>query len=349
MEVSQQNVTTDAAAEFMDRVSNAQKIQAVLHRYPWLSSAIVLLFAAITFSFFNENFLTPGNLSLILQQVAIVGAIAAGQTLIILTAGIDLSCGAIAIFASMVMAKVALGDPYIQNDGVSILIAFPLGLLIGIAAGSLNGYLVTKFKLPPFIVTLGTLNIFIALSILYASGRTITTKELNPFLLQLGHYIEFGDFRITTGVLFMILMYLVLAFALKYTGWGRHVYAVGNDLEAARLAGIQVNRVLMSVYAVAGLIFALTAWIIIGRVTVASPNTAPDLNLDSITAVVIGGTSLFGGRGTILGSLIGAVIVGVFRNGLTLAGVDLYFQVLAVGVLIIFAVTVDQWIRKARG
>ena len=147
----------------------------------------------------------------------------------------------------------------------------------------------------------------------------------------------------------MILMYLVLAFALKYTGWGRHVYAVGNDLEAARLAGIQVNRVLMSVYAVAGLIFALTAWIIIGRVTVASPNTAPDLNLDSITAVVIGGTSLFGGRGTILGSLIGAVIVGVFRNGLTLAGVDLYFQVLAVGVLIIFAVTVDQWIRKARG
>jgi fructose transport system permease protein len=104
----------------------------------------------------------------------------------------------------------------------------------------------------------------------------------------------------------------------------------------------------MSVYMVAGLIFALSAWIVIGRVTVASPNTGSDLNLDSITAVVIGGTSLFGGRGTIFGSLIGAIIVGVFRNGLTLAGVDLYYQLLAIGLLIIFAVSVDQWIRKAR-
>jgi fructose transport system permease protein len=146
----------------------------------------------------------------------------------------------------------------------------------------------------------------------------------------------------------MILMYSVLAFALRYTGWGRHVYAVGDDIDAARLAGISVNRVLMSVYIVAGLTFALAAWIVIGRVTVASPNTGGDLNLDSITAVVIGGTSLFGGRGTIFGSLIGAVIVGVFRNGLTLAGVDLYFQLLAIGLLIIFAVSVDQWIRKAR-
>jgi fructose transport system permease protein len=146
----------------------------------------------------------------------------------------------------------------------------------------------------------------------------------------------------------MILIYLILAFALRFTGWGRHVYAVGDDPNAARLAGIQVNRVLMSVYMVAGLVFAIAAWIIMGRVTVASPNTGPDLNLDTITAVVIGGTSLFGGRGAIFGSLIGAVIVGVFRNGLTLAGVDLYYQILAVGLLIIFAVTVDQWIRKAR-
>jgi fructose transport system permease protein len=146
----------------------------------------------------------------------------------------------------------------------------------------------------------------------------------------------------------MIAMYSVLAFVLRYTGWGRHVYAVGDDIDAARLAGISVNRVLMSVYVVAGLIFALSAWIVIGRVTVASPNTGGDLNLDSITAVVIGGTSLFGGRGTIFGSLIGAVIVGVFRNGLTLAGVDLYYQLLAIGLLIIFAVSVDQWIRKAR-
>jgi fructose transport system permease protein len=144
------------------------------------------------------------------------------------------------------------------------------------------------------------------------------------------------------------LIYIVLAYVLRNTAWGRHVYAVGDDIEASRLAGIQVNRVLLSVYALAGLIFAMSAWIIIGRVTVASPNTGPEINLETITAVVIGGTSLFGGRGTIFGSLIGAIIVGVFRNGLTLAGVDLYYQLLAVGVLVIVAVTIDQWIRKAR-
>ena len=340
--------TQDAAAEFMGRASNSQKIQGILHRYPWLSSALVLLIASITFGFFNENFLTPGNLSLILQQVAIVGAIAAGQTLIILTAGIDLSCGAIAIFVSMVMAKSFSGDWSNPDDGIPVFWAFVLGLLVGTLAGAFNGYPVTRFKLPPFIVTLGTLNVFIAFTLIYASGRTVSTNELPEFFLVLGNYIDVGEFSITYGVLMMILIYLILAFALRFTGWGRHVYAVGDDPNAARLAGIQVNRVLMSVYMVAGLVFAIAAWIIMGRVTVASPNTGPDLNLDTITAVVIGGTSLFGGRGAIFGSLIGAVIVGVFRNGLTLAGVDLYYQILAVGLLIIFAVTVDQWIRKAR-
>jgi len=347
-QVSQDTATYDAASEFQDRASVSQKVQATLHKYPWLSSAFVLLFASIVFSFFNENFLTPSNFSLILQQVAIVGAVAAGQTLIILTAGIDLSCGAIAVFASMAMAKLVQGTP---GEGVpngwSIWLAFPIGLLVGMLGGAINGFLVTKVKLPPFIVTLGTYNVFVALTLTLTKG-TVPSIEMDPFLLTLGHYVNLGPFKITTGVLFMIAMYTFLAFVLRYTGWGRHVYAVGDDIDAARLAGISVNRVLMSVYVVAGLIFALSAWIVIGRVTVASPNTGSDLNLDSITAVVIGGTSLFGGRGTIFGSLIGAIIVGVFRNGLTLAGVDLYYQLLAIGLLIIFAVSVDQWIRKAR-
>jgi fructose transport system permease protein len=248
----------------------------------------------------------------------------------------------------MVMAKTFMGDPDIPDDGLPVFWAFALGLLIGTLAGAFNGYLVTKFKLPPFIVTLGTLNVFIALTLIYATGRTVATNELPEFFLVLGTELDVGEFSITYGVLVMILIYLILAFALRFTGWGRHVYAVGDDPNAARLAGIEVNRVLMSVYMVAGLVFAIAAWIIMGRVTVASPNTGPDLNLDTITAVVIGGTSLFGGRGTVFGSLIGAVIVGVFRNGLTLAGVDLYYQILAVGLLIIFAVTIDQWIRKAR-
>jgi len=339
--VSKSNLVTDAAAEFKGRATNKQKVQALLHKYPWVSSAVVLVFALFIFSFGNENFLTPNNLSLILQQTAVIGAIAAGQTLIILTAGIDLSCGAIAIFASMVMAKTAF------VNGWTAWAAFMLGIAVGTGAGAFNGWLITKVNLPPFIVTLGTFNVFSALTLFYATGRTIMDKELEPFFLYLGNPIPLGEFKITYGVLLVIVMYLILAFSLRYTGWGRHVYAVGDDIEAARLAGIQVKRVLMSVYVTAGFIFAVTSWVIIGRVAAASPNSGSNLNLDSITAVVIGGTSLFGGRGAIFGSLIGAVIVGVFRNGLTLAGVDLYYQTFAVGVLIITAVSIDQWIRKA--
>ncbi len=339
--MSKSNLVTDAATEFKGRATNKQKVQALLHKYPWVSSAVVLVFALFVFSFGNENFLTPNNLSLILQQTAVIGAIAAGQTLIILTAGIDLSCGAIAIFASMVMAKTAF------VNGWPAWAAFMLGIAVGTGAGAFNGWLITKVNLPPFIVTLGTFNVFSALTLFYATGRTIMDKELEPFFLYLGNPIPLGEFKITYGVLLVIVMYLILAFSLRYTGWGRHVYAVGDDIEAARLAGIQVKRVLMSVYVTAGFIFAVTSWVIIGRVAAASPNSGSNLNLDSITAVVIGGTSLFGGRGAIFGSLIGAVIVGVFRNGLTLAGVDLYYQTFAVGVLIIAAVSIDQWIRKA--
>lgn len=336
-----------SAAEFEFTQSAAhqtfgRKAQVALHKYPTLSPALVLLLSIGVFWFLNPNFKDPFNLSLVLQQVAVVGSIAIGQTIIILTAGIDLSCGAIAIFASMVMAKLTFDNHF------PIALSFIIGLIVGTAAGAFNGFLVTRIKLPPFIVTLGTYNIFTAMTLLFAKGRTVRDTEVDPFLLALGKVIHLGQFNITYGVLVMIGMYLVLAYALRSTAWGRHVYATGDDAEAARLAGIQTTRVLMSVYLVAGFIFAMTAWIIIGRVNAASPNSGQDLNLDSITAVVIGGTSLFGGRGRIIGSLFGAIIVGVFRDGLTLAGLDPYYQTLAVGILIISAVTIDQWIRKAR-
>lgn len=334
--------THDAAEEFLDRRTPAQRVQTVLHRYPWLSPAVVLILSIIVFSNLNDAFASPNNLSLITQQVAVVGALAVGQTLIILTAGIDLSCGAIMVFASMVMAKVAF------DTGLPGPAAIGLGLLVGGLAGWFNGFLVTKVRLPPFIVTLGTLNIFAAFTLLYATGRTIRDTELANGLAWLGHTITIGRMNVTTGVLVMLAIYAVFAYVLRYTGWGRHVYAVGDDADAARLAGIQVTRVLLSVYVVAGLLFAVTGWILIGRVNAASPNSGIEANLDSITAVVIGGTSLFGGRGTVLGSLIGALIVGVFRNGLSLAGLDVYYQTLAVGILILLAVSVDQWIRRSR-
>jgi fructose transport system permease protein len=302
----------------------------------------VLILAAVVLGAFNNRFYAPANLSLIAQQVAVVGGLAVGQTLIILTAGIDLSVGAVMVFTSIVMAGSA------DNFGVPGPLALLIGLVVGTLAGGLNGVLVTRLRLPPFIVTLGTLNIFTALTLLYSGGQSIQGKDIPDVLLWTGQAIGIGPFRLTTGVLLMLAMYAIGTYVLRNTAWGRHIYAVGDDREAARLAGIAVNRILISAYLVAGFIFAITAWILIGRVGAASPNSASDANLDSITAVVIGGTSLFGGRGLIVGSLLGALIVGVFRNGLALAGVDVLFQTLVIGVLVIVAVATDQWIRRVR-
>lgn len=331
------------ATDFLDRSTPASRVRNLLLRYPALSPAIVLLIAVVVFGLLNERFLYPNNLSLIAQQVAIVGTVAAAQTIIILTAGIDLSVGAAMVLSSMVMAQLAT-----EAGGLPAAVALLVGFFVAMATGALNGALVTRLKLPPFIATLGTLNIFIALTLLYSGGQTIIGANLPDLLTWTGSPIDIGGVRITTGVLIMSVLYLVLAYVLGQTAWGRHVYAVGDDKDAARLAGIPVNRVLMSVYLTAGAILAIAAWLQIGRSDAAGPNAAVDVNLDSITAVVIGGTSLFGGRGIIWGTLLGGLIVGVFRNGLSLAGVDSLYQTFAVGVLVIAAVSIDHWIRKAK-
>lgn len=332
----------DLAEEFLDRTTPLSRIRNILHRYPAVSPAIVLVLAVIVFGLLNDRFLNPANLSLITQQVAVVGTLAVAQTLIILTAGIDLSVGAVMVLSSMVIAQTTV------QMGVPAIVGLLLGLLVGLAAGAFNGFLVTRLKLPPFIVTLGTLSIFLALTLLYSGGATVRGGDMPELLTLMGATFNIGGVNFTVGVLMMLLLYVVVALILQKTAWGRHVYAVGDDPEAARLAGISVNRVLMSVYLAAGAILALGAWIQIGRTNAASPNAGAELNLDSITAVVIGGTSLFGGRGTVWGTLLGALIVGVFRNGLSLAGLDVLWQTFAVGVLIIVAVSVDQWIRKVR-
>jgi fructose transport system permease protein len=332
----------DPAEQFLHRQTPVQRIHGVLHSYPALSPLVVLILASLLFGILSPRFFDPKNLSLIFQQVAVVGALAVGQTIIILTAGIDLSIGAIMVFTSIVMAASA------SKFGLPGPAALGLGFIVGTLAGGLNGLLVTRLRLPPFIVTLGTYNIFLALTLLYSSGQTIQEQDIPSLLLWTGEPITFASFKITTGVLLMLGMYAVFTYILRNTAWGRHVYAVGDDAEAARLAGIPVTRILLTTYLTAGFVYALSAWILIGRVGAASPNSSADANLDSITAVVIGGTSLFGGRGIIIGSLLGALIVGVFRNGLALAGVDVLWQTLVVGVLVIAAVAVDQWIRRVR-
>ena len=299
---------------------------------------IALLIACAFFATQTDRFLTGANLSLILQQVMVVGVIAIGQTLIVLTAGIDLSCGMVMALGSIAMTKFA------ADFGVP----GPLAILCGIAVtalfGLLNGLLVTRIKLPPFIVTLGTLNIAFAITQLYSNAQTVT--EVPSSMTWLGNTFTLGGTEVGFGVVLMIALYLGVWFWLRETAAGRHVYAVGNNPEATRLTGIPTERVLLGVYVLAGVFYGIASLLSVARTGVGDPNAGQSENLDAITAVVLGGTSLFGGRGVILGTLVGAVVVGVLRNGLTLMGVASVYQVLITGILVIAAVAVDQVSRK---
>lgn len=316
-------------------------LQDLLHSHPTLGSFVVLVVAGVVFDLLNHRFLHPGNVSIMLQQVAVIATLSLGQTVIILTAGIDLSVGAAMILAQLIIAKLAV------SSGVPVGPAILIGVLVGAGTGLVNGALATWVNLPPFIVTLGTLGIFNALGILYSGGQTYTAPPGN-IIAWPGKIISIGSFRITTGVLMMLAMFLIIGYMLGRTAWGRHVYAVGDDLEASLFAGVRTQRVLLSVYLLAGLIYGIAGWIQVGRVGSASTNISATLNLDSITAVVIGGTSLFGGRGVVLGTLFGALIVEVFQNGLSLAGVQDLYQLMAEGMLVLAAVALDQWIRRIR-
>jgi fructose transport system permease protein len=301
--------------------------------------ALVLTMAFFTFE--TDRFLQLENLSLVLQQMMVVGVLAIGQTLVILTAGIDLSVGTVMALGQVVMTKLAIAS------GVPALPALLIGILTCVAFGVVNGGLITLVRLPAFIVTLGTLNIAFALTHIVSNDETYT--GLPSVLLFFGRTFTVAGAAFTYGVVFMLLLYAVVWYALSQTAWGRHIYAVGDNREAARLTGINTDRILLSVYTIAGLTSGLAAMLLVGRTEVGDPNAGQTTeNLDSITAVVLGGTSLFGGRGTIVGTLIGAIIVGVFRNGLTLIGVQVIYQYLVTGALIILAVSVDQLTHRRR-
>ncbi|GAA4351486.1 ABC transporter permease [Angustibacter luteus] len=332
-----------AAAEFARRQhSPLQKVQHQLHGKPWLSPLFLLLVAFVAFFIATPTFLTATSMGILLQQTAVVACLAVGQTLVILTAGIDLSVGAIMVLSMMVMASLA------QDGGMPGILALLLGFVLATAAGALNGFLVTRVNLPPFIVTLGTLSIFTAIALLYSGGSSIQAEHLPRILNILGEGFSIGDFRLTWGIVVVVIVYIVIGFVLAQTAWGRYVYAVGDDPESARLSGVPSKRILLGVYTVAGLIYGIAAWVLIGRAGAATPNAVPDANLQSITAVVIGGTSLFGGRGRLIGTAIGALIVQTLQFGLSQMGVDQQWRVLATGVLVIVAVAVDQWIRKVK-
>ncbi|TWB16201.1 mannose ABC transporter membrane protein /fructose ABC transporter membrane protein /ribose ABC transporter membrane protein [Rhizobium sp. ERR 922] len=326
-------------------VSLLKRVQHFLHSTPAAVPLIVLVLAIVIFGIaIGGRFFSAYTLTLILQQIAIVGILGAAQTLVILTAGIDLSIGVIMVISSVVMGNVAV------TYGLPTPVAIVAGLVVGGICGLLNGFLVANMKLPPFIVTLGTWNIVMATNFIYSANETIRDTDVDekaPLLHLFAASFRVGGAVLTLGVIAMVLLVIGLWYVLNHTAWGRHVYAVGDDPEAAKLAGIQTKKVLLAVYGVSGLIAALAAWVSIGRNGSVSPSSAvTDFNLQAITATVIGGISLFGGRGSILGTLFGAMIVGVVSMGLNMLGADPQWKVLLTGVLIIGAVAIDQWIRK---
>ena len=344
-EASVRERRAETVAEFKShRTSPLQKVQHALHVTPALVPLIVLIASIVIFGLLlGSRFFSPFALTLILQQVQIVGIVAAAQSLVILTAGIDLSVGAIMVLSSVVMGQ------FTFRYGIPAPVAVACGLAVGTACGFVNGWLVSVMRLPPFIVTLGSWQIFLATNYLYSANETIRAQEIEttaPILQLFGAKFEIGGAVFTVGVVFMIALIVVLGWVLRQTAWGRHVYAVGDDAEAAQLSGVNVKRTLISVYMLSGLICAFAGWALIGRIGSVSPTSGYDANIESITAVVIGGISLFGGRGSIMGSLFGALIVGVFSLGLRLLGADAQWTYFFIGVLIIAAVAVDQWIRK---
>ncbi len=362
LEQASQNV-----AEFDDHRSGfIPWLQHLLHTNPSLVPLIVLVLSTLSLGIYIDwgaisvslgiaspeevsndsfRFFKAFTLTLILQQVQIVGVLAAAQTLIILTAGIDLSVGAIAVLCSVIMGQ------FTFRYGIPPAVSVAIGLAFGTAIGAVSGWLVSRVKLPPFIVTLGMWQIVLAANYLYSANETIRSQDIEaqaPILQLLGTKYTLYGATFTLGVISMLIIAFALAYALRSTPWGRHVYAVGDDPEAAELAGVNRHRTLVSVYMLAGLICAFAGWVMIGRFGSVSPSATTGVigNIQAITAVVIGGISLFGGRGSILGALFGALIVGVFELGLRMAGADPQWTFLLIGVLIIGAVAVDQWIRK---
>lgn len=296
----------------------------------------ILLLICILFTFLTPNFLTPGNVVNILRQASINIVLATGMTFVILTGGIDLSIGSILGVSAVVGVLTSL------LPGIGWL-AVPVALLTGLGLGLLNGALIAFLDLPPFIVTLGALTALRGVAYLVANGTTVINRDLN-FAWIGNNYLGPLPWLVAIALLTVIASWFVL----RRTVLGVQIYAVGGNQQAARLTGIKVNRVLLFVYGVSGLLSALAGVMSASRLYSATGMLGNGYELDAIAAVILGGTSFSGGIGTIFGTLLGALIIAVLNNGLTLLNMSFFWQLVVKGLVIIFAVTVDRLRRRSR-
>ena len=315
------------AAEALAQRSHtpAQRVQHLLHSHPAISPAVLLLLTVVIFSLINPNFAQPNSLSLLVQQTAVVAGLAVGQTLIILTAGIDLSVAMVAVMSSLVMAKLA------SEQGVPAVLAILVGVAVGAAAGAVNGALVTKVGLPPFIVTLATLYLIQGAAFVISTTPTgQVTSALSSIALQ-----RVGPVPYSFAVLVVAL--LTVGFVLGRTAFGRQLYAVGGDPAAARSNGVPVAKVLVTAYVLAGVLAALAGILLSARATIGSPTAGQGLELSAITVVVLGGTSLLGGRGSLVGTMGGVLLLSLVSSSVTLLQLPATLTELIRGVVILAA------------
>jgi ribose transport system permease protein len=293
---------------------------------PLLGLALIV----IVLSVINSDFLTVSNIFNVLRQISINALIAFGMTFVILTGGIDLSVGSMLALASAITAG-------LMASGMDTWLAVLIGLLAGVVMGAINGIIITKGKVAPFIGTLATMTVFRGLTLVYTEGRPITGLNEDFALLGKGFFLE-----IPMPVIWMLISFAILYFLLRHTTFGRHVYALGSNEEATKLSGINTGKVKVLVYSISGLFAALSGIILTSRLNSAQPTAGTSYELDAIAAVVLGGTSLSGGRGWIVGTLIGAMIIGVLDNGLNLLNVSSFYQSVVKGAVILIAVLLDR-------
>jgi len=289
-----------------------------------------LFLLVIILSIVSSDFLTVSNIFNVLRQVSINALIAFGMTFVILTGGIDLSVGSTLALSSALSAGLMAsgGDPFL---------AIVVGLLAGLVMGAFNGILVAKGNVAPFIATLATMTVFRGLTLVYTEGKPITGLPDSFGLVGKSFFLQ-----IPMPVIWMLLSFVALYFILKHTTFGRHVYALGSNEEATRLSGISTTKVKIWVYSISGLFASLAGIILTSRLNSAQPTAGTSYELDAIAAVVLGGTSLSGGKGWLVGTLIGAMIIGVLNNGLNLLNVSSFYQLVAKGAVILIAVLLDR-------
>ncbi|HEY5614524.1 MAG TPA: ribose ABC transporter permease [Bacteroidota bacterium] len=306
--------------------------------YDKLGISLALLAEVVIFAALSPYFLTADNLLNVSLQISVTAIIAVGMTFVILTGGIDLSVGALVAFTGVVTTS-------LFTFGLPLALSFPLAILVGVllgaASGAFAGFFVVRFNITPFIVTLALMTMLRGAAFLYTGGRPIW--ELPEAFGTIASARLAG---IPLPTLLTAIIFAVAHVLLNYTRFGRAVYAVGGNKEAARLAGINTNGVLMRVYILCGALASVSGIILASRVNSGQPNAGLMYELDVIAAVVVGGTSLFGGRGSIMGTLIGSLLIGVLRNGLNLLNVESYVQQIVVGAVILLAVMMDQMRKK---